>query len=103
MSAQTYLIIGGGMAGGRAAETLRTAGFDGRICLVCAESDLPYQRPPLSKEYLRGERDATSLFFAPFGVLRSPAYRAAYESARRAHRRSSETRSPHKWGGNRLR
>jgi 3-phenylpropionate/trans-cinnamate dioxygenase ferredoxin reductase component len=65
MSAQTYLIIGGGMAGGRAAETLRTAGFDGRICLVCAESDLPYQRPPLSKEYLRGERDATSLFLRP--------------------------------------
>ncbi|MGB9650498.1 MAG: FAD-dependent oxidoreductase [Candidatus Cybelea sp.] len=65
MSAQTYLIVGGGMAGGRAAETLRTAGFDGRICLVCAESDRPYQRPPLSKEYLRGERDAPSLFLRP--------------------------------------
>lgn len=65
MSTQTYLIIGGGMAGGRAAETLRTAGFDGRIRLICAESEPPYQRPPLSKEYLRGEREARSLFLRP--------------------------------------
>ncbi len=64
-STQIFLIIGGGMAGGRAAETLRTAGFDGKIRLIGAESDLPYQRPPLSKEYLRGERDAASVFLQP--------------------------------------
>jgi 3-phenylpropionate/trans-cinnamate dioxygenase ferredoxin reductase component len=62
---ETYLIIGGGVVGGRAAETLRTAGFDGRVRLISAESNLPYRRPPLSKEYLRGERDAQSLFLRP--------------------------------------
>src|SRR5215212_7168584 len=52
---QTFLIVGGGLAGAKAAETLRAEGFDGRLVLVGAESARPYERPPLSKEYLRGE------------------------------------------------
>jgi 3-phenylpropionate/trans-cinnamate dioxygenase ferredoxin reductase component len=51
----TFVIVGGGMAGAKAAETLREEGFDGRIVLVGDEAVRPYQRPPLSKDYLRGE------------------------------------------------
>jgi 3-phenylpropionate/trans-cinnamate dioxygenase ferredoxin reductase subunit len=52
---QTFVIVGAGLAGAKAAETLRTEGFDGRIVLVGAEAERPYERPPLSKDYLRGE------------------------------------------------
>jgi 3-phenylpropionate/trans-cinnamate dioxygenase ferredoxin reductase subunit len=51
----THVIVGAGLAGAKAAEALRDEGFDGRIVLVGAESELPYERPPLSKGYLRGE------------------------------------------------
>lgn len=54
--ARTIVIVGANMAGGRAAETLRQQGFAGRVVLVGAEPDRPYERPPLSKEYLQGER-----------------------------------------------
>ena len=49
------LIIGGGMAGGTAAEALRDEGFDGDVTVVAAEPQPPYQRPPLSKGYLGGQ------------------------------------------------
>jgi len=52
---QTVVIAGAGLAGAKAAETLREEGFDGRIVLVGAEREHPYERPPLSKEFLRGE------------------------------------------------
>src|SRR3954451_4687904 len=51
----THVIVGAALAGAKAAEALRQEGFDGRIVLVGAETELPYERPPLSKEYLRGE------------------------------------------------
>src|SRR4051812_30076471 len=51
---RTVVILGANVAGARCADTLRQAGYDGRIALVGAERDLPYERPPLSKEYLRG-------------------------------------------------
>lgn len=51
---QTYVIVGASVAGGKAAETLRAEGFQGRIVLVGAESELPYERPPLSKGVLLG-------------------------------------------------
>ena len=54
-NAGTFVIIGASLAGAKAAETLREEGFDGRIVLVGAETVRPYERPPLSKEYLRGE------------------------------------------------
>ena len=50
----TFVIVGGGLAGARAAETLRAEGFEGRVVLVAAEPELPYERPPLSKGYLAG-------------------------------------------------
>lgn len=52
----TFVIIGGGMAGGKAAEALRDNGFDGEIILFCDENHLPYERPPLSKEFLAGKK-----------------------------------------------
>ncbi len=52
---QTYLIVGASLAGAKAAETLRHEGFEGRVVLVGAEDERPYERPPLSKDYLRGE------------------------------------------------
>jgi 3-phenylpropionate/trans-cinnamate dioxygenase ferredoxin reductase subunit len=52
---ETILIVGAGLAGARAAETLRADGFDGHVVLIGAEAERPYERPPLSKEYLRGE------------------------------------------------
>lgn len=50
-----FVIIGASLAGGTAAITLRQEGFDGEVILVGAEPRLPYERPPLSKQYLRGE------------------------------------------------
>jgi 3-phenylpropionate/trans-cinnamate dioxygenase ferredoxin reductase subunit len=52
---ETFVIIGAGLAGGGASATLREEGFDGRVVLIGAEPQPPYERPPLSKEYLRGE------------------------------------------------
>jgi 3-phenylpropionate/trans-cinnamate dioxygenase ferredoxin reductase subunit len=52
---QTHVIVGASLAGAKAAETLREEGFEGRVVLVGAEEDRPYERPPLSKDYLRGE------------------------------------------------
>jgi 3-phenylpropionate/trans-cinnamate dioxygenase ferredoxin reductase subunit len=51
---ETFVLIGGGLAGAKAAETLRSEGFEGRIVLVAEEPEVPYERPPLSKGYLLG-------------------------------------------------
>jgi 3-phenylpropionate/trans-cinnamate dioxygenase ferredoxin reductase subunit len=51
----TFVVVGANLAGGRAVETLRAEGFGGRIVLVGEEPDRPYERPPLSKEVLRGD------------------------------------------------
>ena len=55
---QTFVIVGASLAGAKAAEALREEGFDGQVLLVGAEAERPYERPPLSKDYLRGEADA---------------------------------------------
>jgi 3-phenylpropionate/trans-cinnamate dioxygenase ferredoxin reductase subunit len=52
---QTFVIVGASLAGAKAAETLRHEGFAGRVVLVGAEDRRPYERPSLSKDYLRGE------------------------------------------------
>lgn len=54
-SDQIHVIVGASLAGARAAETLREEGFDGRVVLIGTERERPYERPPLSKDYLRGE------------------------------------------------
>jgi 3-phenylpropionate/trans-cinnamate dioxygenase ferredoxin reductase component len=56
------VIVGAGLAGAKAAETLRAEGFQGRLLLLGDEAERPYDRPPLSKGYLRGETDRDNLY-----------------------------------------
>ena len=62
MTSRTFVIVGAGLAGARAAEALRGSGFDGQIWLVGEEAHLPYERPPLSKGYLAGKAGRDSVF-----------------------------------------
>ncbi len=59
------LIVGGGQAGAQAAISLRQGGFTGSVTIVGEEVDPPYERPPLSKDYLAGERAAERLLLRP--------------------------------------
>jgi 3-phenylpropionate/trans-cinnamate dioxygenase ferredoxin reductase component len=61
-SEQTFVIAGASLTGAKAAETLRADGFEGRLLLIGAESERPYERPPLSKDYLRGEAERDKLY-----------------------------------------
>jgi NADPH-dependent 2,4-dienoyl-CoA reductase/sulfur reductase-like enzyme len=65
---QTVAIVGMSLAGLRAAETLRREGYDGRIVAIGGESHLPYDRPPLSKEILRGEWEPDQIVLRKQGV-----------------------------------
>jgi 3-phenylpropionate/trans-cinnamate dioxygenase ferredoxin reductase component len=58
----TFVIVGAGLAGAKAVETLRAEGFDGTVVLVGAEPERPYERPPLSKGLLLGTADRDSAF-----------------------------------------
>jgi 3-phenylpropionate/trans-cinnamate dioxygenase ferredoxin reductase subunit len=62
VASQAFVILGAGLAGAKAAEALRGAGFDGPVSLVGEEAHLPYERPPLSKDYLAGKADRDSAF-----------------------------------------
>jgi NADPH-dependent 2,4-dienoyl-CoA reductase/sulfur reductase-like enzyme len=61
----TYVIVGGGLAGAKAAETLRAEGFDGDVVLFGSEPERPYERPSLSKGYLLGKEPRDSAFVHP--------------------------------------
>jgi 3-phenylpropionate/trans-cinnamate dioxygenase ferredoxin reductase component len=61
----SFIIVGGGMAGAIATQTLREEGFDGKITLLGQEPNAPYERPPLSKDYLQGKADRDSIFVRP--------------------------------------
>lgn len=63
--AEPFVIVGASVAGGGAAATLREEGFDGRVVLIGAEPQAPYERPALSKEYLRGESPFEQALFQP--------------------------------------
>src|SRR3954447_19750568 len=64
---ETHVIVGGGLAGAKTAEALRSEGFDGRIVLVGAEPGPPWEPPPLSKDYLRGESERDAARVHPEG------------------------------------
>src|SRR5262245_15263750 len=68
MNPQRIVIIGAALAGATAAVTLRDEGFDGEIQLIGAERQLPYNRPPLSKGYLRGEERLDDQLVNPPGI-----------------------------------
>src|SRR5215212_6080564 len=61
-SNETHVIAGASLAGAKAAETLREEGFDGRVVLIGDEDARPYERPPLSKDYLRGEAERDKVY-----------------------------------------
>jgi 3-phenylpropionate/trans-cinnamate dioxygenase ferredoxin reductase subunit len=67
VTARTFVIVGASLAGASAAATLREEGFEGRLVLVGEESQPPYERPPLSKEYLRGEQPFEKALVHPLG------------------------------------
>ena len=62
MADRTYVIVGASLAGAKAAEALRDAGFDGRVLLVGDERERPYERPKLSKEILKGDKPRHKAF-----------------------------------------
>jgi 3-phenylpropionate/trans-cinnamate dioxygenase ferredoxin reductase component len=62
MSEQTFIVVGASLAGAKAAEELRTQGFDGRVLLIGSERERPYERPPLTKDYLRGESSREKVY-----------------------------------------
>ena len=61
----TIVIAGASLAGAKAAETLRDEGFDGQVVLLGAETELPYERPPLSKGYLLGNEPLDTVYVHP--------------------------------------
>jgi 3-phenylpropionate/trans-cinnamate dioxygenase ferredoxin reductase component len=65
VSEDAYVIVGASLGGARAAETLRAEGFDGSVVLIGAEAELPYERPPLSKDYLLGKSPRAKIFVHP--------------------------------------
>ena len=65
MKENGILIVGGGLAAQRCAETLRRRGYEGPVRMVCAEPDPPYDRPPLSKELLAGEMEEEAVAYRP--------------------------------------
>jgi 3-phenylpropionate/trans-cinnamate dioxygenase ferredoxin reductase subunit len=62
MADRTYVIDGASLAGAKAAEALRESGFDGRVVLIGDERERPYERPPLSKEILKGDKPREKAF-----------------------------------------
>jgi 3-phenylpropionate/trans-cinnamate dioxygenase ferredoxin reductase subunit len=58
----THVVVGGGLAGAKAVETLRDEGFDGPVTLIGAETERPYERPPLSKGLLLGSDEPDSVY-----------------------------------------
>src|SRR6266498_3846731 len=67
IGASPIVIVGGGIAGGNAAVTLREEGFRGRVVIISREPGVPFGRPPLSKTYLRSEEDLESWYVRPAG------------------------------------
>ena len=64
---QTFVIVGAGLAGAKAAEALRAEGFAGRVVLIGEETERPYERPPLSKDYLQGKAEKDKIYVHPRG------------------------------------
>ena len=62
---QTFVIVGAGLAGAKAAEALRTDGFTGQVVLLGEETERPYNRPPLSKDYLQDKSEKNKIYVHP--------------------------------------
>ena len=96
---RTFVVVGAALAGVTAAATLRDEGFDGRLVLLGDEPGFPYQRPPLSKTYLRGEVPRDDLNIRPdawwdeHGSRRRPGTRVQ-RRRRRSHADTRRRRTP---------
>src|SRR6202162_1888161 len=66
-SGNAIIVVGGGLAGGNAAATVREEGFPGPVVLISREPGIPFGRPPLSKTYLRSEEDLDGWYVRPAG------------------------------------
>ncbi|MGE5227597.1 MAG: NAD(P)/FAD-dependent oxidoreductase [Planctomycetaceae bacterium] len=91
MHRETFVIVGASLAGVTAAHTLREEGFEGRIVLLGAEPLPPYERPPLSKGYLRGEEGVDDLLARPIHWYE--ANDVELRTGTRAHRLDPEERA----------
>ena len=69
-TSKNIVVIGAGQAGAQAVMSLRLFGYEGAITLVGDETALPYQRPPLSKAYMKGELGEERLYFKPAATIR---------------------------------
>ena len=99
----TFVIVGAGMAGGKAVETLREEGFDGRVVLLGAEAERPYERPPLSKDYLRGEAERGGVYLQKDAGLVRASTTSSCAPRRRSSRSTSARRAVVLAGGERVR
>ena len=97
-----YVIVGACLAGAKAAETLRAEGFDGRVVLIGDETELPYERPPLSKGYLLGKDPREKAVVHDGRVVRRARRRAAARHAGQRDRTRPST-TVELAGGERLR
>ncbi len=97
---ETIVIVGASLCGGTAAAALREEGFDGRIVLIGEEPLPPYERPPLSKEYLRGERSLEQGFVRPVGWYEENSVEARF--GERAERVDADERAVVLVGGERI-
>ena len=77
MAGRVFVIVGASLAGAKAAQGLREAGFDGRVVLIGEEPALPYARPELSKGYLLGGKTMADMLVHPAGVLCRARHRGA--------------------------
>jgi 3-phenylpropionate/trans-cinnamate dioxygenase ferredoxin reductase subunit len=96
----THVIVGAALAGAKAAEALREEDHEGRIVLIGSEPERPYERPPLSKEYLRREAEREKVYVHPEGFYEQ--HGVELRTATTAERIDTATREVVLGGGERI-
>jgi 3-phenylpropionate/trans-cinnamate dioxygenase ferredoxin reductase subunit len=88
---ESYIIVGAGHCAGQLAARLRAEGFEGRVVMVGDEPHLPYQRPPLSKQYMAGEVDLDRVYLRPAEFYESSHLELRLETPVTAIHRAEQT------------
>jgi 3-phenylpropionate/trans-cinnamate dioxygenase ferredoxin reductase subunit len=105
LAERTIVIVGAGLGAARAAVNLRKEGFDGRIVMFADEAEPPYERPPLSKDYLRGSTDREAVRVKPADAWAADGIELELETPVEAvdlHARQVVTAGGRRWGFSRL-